>query len=256
MPPEISRQSFKLQTGKGTDGLRTGRDDKTQTGKKRPATRKGKRVYTDEVIASLRLVWTFFWYKCGKIPAPLMRRQTGYIARQPAFNITGDIAEKLKTISPAAIDRYLKKDREALRLKGKSLTKPLLPLKSCIPIHAFYSSEERKTPGLRQIDAVHHCGQAASGQYILTLTAADAASDWMRTLVRELRSLLNTAHTWTFKALSDIKTSVPFPVLELHRCNAAPKIRKLLTENWNLYLPIFSRKIRIYTRLKPAFKRR
>jgi hypothetical protein len=35
--------------------------------KKRPANRKGKRLYTDEAIASLRLLWTFFWYKCGKL---------------------------------------------------------------------------------------------------------------------------------------------------------------------------------------------
>jgi hypothetical protein len=34
--------------------------------KKRPANRKGKRTYTDEVIACLRIVWTFFWYKCGR----------------------------------------------------------------------------------------------------------------------------------------------------------------------------------------------
>jgi hypothetical protein len=33
---------------------------------KRPAHRKGKRIYTDEVIAALRPVWIFFWYKCGK----------------------------------------------------------------------------------------------------------------------------------------------------------------------------------------------
>jgi hypothetical protein len=32
--------------------------------KKRPANRTGKRIYTGEVIASLRLGWTFFWYKC------------------------------------------------------------------------------------------------------------------------------------------------------------------------------------------------
>jgi hypothetical protein len=34
--------------------------------KKRAANRKGKRVYTDEVTAALRLVWTFFWYKRGR----------------------------------------------------------------------------------------------------------------------------------------------------------------------------------------------
>jgi hypothetical protein len=42
-----------------------------------------------------------------------------------------------------AIDRYLKKDREALRLKGKSLAKPLASLKSRIPIRAFYSGESK-----------------------------------------------------------------------------------------------------------------
>jgi hypothetical protein len=59
-----------------------------------------------------------------------------YIAGWPAFNITPDVAEKLTTISPATIDRYLKKDRDALRLKGKSLTKPLYSLKIRIPPYA------------------------------------------------------------------------------------------------------------------------
>jgi hypothetical protein len=120
--------------------------------KRRPANRKGKRVYTDEVIASLRLIWTFFWYKCGRtegpqILAPLMRQQMAYNAQWPAFRITGETAEKLKNISPATIDRYLKKDKELLRLKGKNLTKPLYSLKSRIPIRTFYSGEERETPG-------------------------------------------------------------------------------------------------------------
>ena len=73
-----------------------------------------------------------------------MRQQMPFIEKWPAFGITGEIAEKLKTISPATIDRYLKKDKESLRLKGKSLTKPLDSLKSRIPIRTFYSSEERK----------------------------------------------------------------------------------------------------------------
>ncbi|MDR1574834.1 MAG: transposase, partial [Treponema sp.] len=118
--------------------------------KKRPANRTGKRIYTDEVITALRVVWTFFWFKCGKILAPLMRQQMAYIAQWPAFQISEAIAEKLKTISPATIDRYLKKDKEALRLKGKSLTKPVVSLKSRIPIRTFYSGEERKTPGFWQ----------------------------------------------------------------------------------------------------------
>jgi hypothetical protein len=53
-----------------------------------------------------------------------MRQQISCIARWPAFGITEETAEKLKKISPASIDRYLKKDKDALRLKGKSLTNP------------------------------------------------------------------------------------------------------------------------------------
>jgi hypothetical protein len=56
--------------------------------KKRPSNRKGKRIYSDEVITALRLVWTFFWFKCGKILAPLMRQQMSSIASWPAFGIT------------------------------------------------------------------------------------------------------------------------------------------------------------------------
>jgi hypothetical protein len=194
--------------------------------KKRPANRKGKRVYTDEVIAALRLVWSFFWYKCGKILAPFMRQQMAYIAGWPDFRITDETAEKLKKISPATIDRYLKKDKEALRLKGKSLAKPLYSLKSRIPIRTFYSGEERKTPGFWQIDTVHHCGQATYGQYILTLTATDVASGWIC-----LYSLLNKAHTWTFHSLTDIKASVPLPVLEFHSDNGAEFINNA-TEIW------------------------
>jgi transposase InsO family protein len=155
-----------------------------------------------------------------------MRQQMVYIAQWKAFGITADVAEKLKKISPATIDRYLKKDKQALRLKGKSLTKPLDSLKSRIPIRTFYTSEERKKPGFWQIDTVHRCGQATTGQYIHTLTATDIASGWI-----ELRSLLNSAHKWTFEALSDINTSVPLPVLEFHSDNGSEFIN-YATEAW------------------------
>jgi len=194
--------------------------------KKRPSNRKGKRMYTDEVVNCLRLVWTFFWFKCGKILAPLMRQQMACIAQWPAFGTTEEIAEKLKTISPASIDRYLKKDKEALRLKGKSLTKPVNSLKSRIPIRTFYTSEEQKKPGFRQTDTVHHCGQITSGQYLHTLSAADIYSGWY-----EPRSLLNNAQKWTFQALADIRATVPLTVFEFHSDNGSEFINNA-TEAW------------------------
>jgi hypothetical protein len=130
-----------------------------------------------------------------------------FIASWPAFAITPAVREKLLSISPATIDRALKKDKAALVLKGKSLTKPGKFLKPLIPIRTFSTSEEQKLPGFIQIDTDHHFGQTTSGQYILTLTATDVASGWIC-----LYSLLNKAHRWTFDALKDIYATLPFPL--------------------------------------------
>jgi hypothetical protein len=117
--------------------------------RKKPANRAGKRIYTCGVIASLRQVWIFFWYKCGRtegpqIPASLMRQRMRHIVAWPAFHIPAETAEKLKKISPATIDRYLKKNKEALRMEGKSLTKPLYSLKSRIPSVPLYRRRTKK----------------------------------------------------------------------------------------------------------------
>ena len=203
-----------------------GKPVKIKPQKKRPSNRKGKRIYSDEVINNLRLVWTFFWYKCGKILAPLMRQQMRFIVQWPTFAITIETAEKLTKISPATIDRYLKKDKAALKLKGKSLTKPMVSLKSRIPIRTFYNSEERKKPGFWQIDTVHHCGQATYGHYLHTLTATDIAFGWI-----ELRPLLNNAQRWAFQALSNINGTTMLPVNEFHSDNGSEFINNY-TEAW------------------------
>jgi hypothetical protein len=198
---------------------------KLKPAKPKPANRKGKKIYTGEVIAALRLVWAFFWYKCGKLPGPLMRQQMDYIALWPAFGITPAVREKLTRISPATIDRILRKDKAVLALKGKSLTKPAALLKHRIPIRTFYTSEEWKLPGFIQIDTVHHYGQAASGQYILTLTVGNVASGWIC-----LYSLLNKAHRWTFAALKDIYANLPFPLREFHSDNGGEFINQVVTD--------------------------
>ncbi|MCL2026726.1 MAG: DDE-type integrase/transposase/recombinase [Leptospirales bacterium] len=203
-----------------------GKPVKIKPEKKRPSNRKGKRIYSDEAIAALRMAWTFFYFKCGKILAPLMRQQMAYISQWPAFEITNAIAEKLEKISPSTIDRHLKKDKQALRLKGKSLTKPIDSLKSRIPIRTFYTPQERIKSGFWQIDTVHHCGQATVGQYLHTLTATDVFSGWI-----EPRSLLNNAQKWTFEALHDIKTGAALPVLEFHSDNGSEFINNC-TERW------------------------
>ena len=137
---------------------------KGKTVKLKPPNRKGKKIYTDQVIASLRLIRAFFRYTCGRKRSfrsfwpPLIRQHMPCIASWPAFGISEAIREKLLSISPRTrfrgetIDRALKKDRAVLALKGKSLTTPGHLLKHRIPVRTFYTSEERTLPGFIQMD--------------------------------------------------------------------------------------------------------
>ncbi len=194
--------------------------------KQRVSNRKGKRKYDDEVIKILRVLWIFFRFKCGKIFAPFLRQQMKFISEWKSFDITEEIAEKLMEISPATIDRYLRKDKQDMRIKGKSLTKPIQGLKSRIPIRTFYTGEERKTPGFWQIDTVHHCGDTTFGQYLHTLTLTDVFSGWI-----ELYAMLNNAQKWTLDALKHMKASSLLPILELHPDNGSEFINNF-TEIW------------------------
>jgi hypothetical protein len=112
--------------------------------RRRPANRKGKRVYDEPFMERLRKIWAFFGYRCGKYLAPLPRDLMPFIVQWPAFAITPEIRDKLTTISPAQIDRRLKKDKDALRGKGISGTRRG---DSClikqIPIRTHYSDQGR-----------------------------------------------------------------------------------------------------------------
>jgi len=179
-----------------------------------------KPVYTYEFVAVLRAIWIFFWYRRGKILAPFIRSRMKYL--EPAFHITPEVRELLLKAGPATIDRKLKADKRKLALKGKSLTKPGNLLKKQIPVRTYYADADKK-PGFFEIDTVRHCGANDSGEFCLTLTATDVYSGWV-----ELRPLLNKAHKWVLQALSDIKSSLQFPLSGIDGDNGSEFINSAL----------------------------
>lgn len=200
---------------------------KKKDSKKKPRKKRaGKLVYGDDVIASLRIIWAFFGYKCGKLLAVLLRDQMSFFEGWEPFHITSEIKEKLIKISPSTIERRLKQDRQKLILKGKSCTKPAKKLLKGIKIRTHFTDEERQIPGFFEVDTVHHCGAHDSGEYNLSLTATDVCSGWV-----ELFGLLNKAQKWTFECLSSLPKILPFPLLELHPDNGSEFITHYL-KSW------------------------
>jgi len=198
----------------------------------RPANRKGKPVYGPHVKACLRQLWIFFWYKCGKYLAPLLRQQMSFLehSKKPDFHITPEIRLKLLRISPATIDRLLKADRQKLKIRGISGTRSAqAALLKQIPIRTHYSPSERLIPGYFQADTVHHCHDSDSGEFALTLTVTDVASGWT-----ELRALRNKAHKWTLEGLQNIYEKLPFRMLEIHSDNGGEFINRQSISWWKI----------------------
>jgi hypothetical protein len=194
-----------------------------------------KPVYGPAVIASIRAIWSFFWYKCGKLLAPLIREQMAFFEDWQPFGITAEVKAKLLRISPATIDRALKEDRKKLAIRGKNGTKPGKLLKKHIPVRTHYPWDERK-PGFFEIDTVHHCGERDSGEFCLTLDATDVASGWV-----ELRPLLNKAQKWIMEALPDIQSSLPFPLSGIDSDNGSEFINRSLLSWCNTNRIAFTR---------------
>jgi hypothetical protein len=179
-----------------------------------------KPKYSGGFVIALRKIWAFFSYRCGKILAPFMQEQMGFLGKP--FCITEKDKEMLLSASPSTIDRLLKADKKKLALKGKSGRKPGKLLKKQIPVRAYYADADKK-PGFFEIDTVHHCGTSDSGEFCLTLTATDVYSGWV-----ELRRTLNKAHKRVFQALLDINSSLPFPLTGIDSDNGSEFINSAI----------------------------
>jgi len=128
----------------------------------------------------------------------------------------------LETVSPATIDRKLKKEKERFRLKGIRTTKPGTMLKSQIPIRVCFDRDERN-PGYFELDTISHCGTRVSGQFCQTLTITDVGSGWT-----EVCALLNNAHRWVKEEIIKTKENLPFPILGIDSDNGGEFINHQL----------------------------
>jgi hypothetical protein len=186
--------------------------------KPRPADKRGGRPvkYGKDFTRVLCMIWDGFGKPCGKLLVPMIRSIISFIeeSKKPDYRITAEIRKLLLEVSAAEADILLKGARKALEIKGVSTTRAVqTPLRSQIPVRTHFIREEVK-PGQFAFDTVAHCGASASGQFCKTLTGTDIFSGWI-----EERSLLNAANSWVKAAISEIETTLPFPMTGAHYDN-------------------------------------
>lgn len=188
-------------------------------GLKKPG--RGK-VYRGAVVQALEQIWEICGRICSKRLQPFLPEMVTVLARCHELSLSPETRALLLAMSPATIDRCLKKARFSSPQRGISTTKPGALLKAAIPIRTFTPWEEEH-PGFLEIDLVAHCGSTTEGVYLNTLTATDLATGWTECL-----ALPNKTQVAVSQAIAQLRLDLPFPLLGLDSDNGSEFINETL----------------------------
>ncbi|MGC9124981.1 MAG: hypothetical protein ACP5GW_02515, partial [Caldisericaceae bacterium] len=106
--------------------------------------RRRDKVYDEEIFNALVYLWKMSDYLCGKRLSVYINEIIPILENFSEIHFDEETKEKLVRVSPATIDRLLKKEKDKSKLKGRSLTKPGTLLKHSIPIIRMKKSNEYK----------------------------------------------------------------------------------------------------------------
>lgn len=165
------------------------------------AGRRGK--YQDLAFRqSLKEVWKKMHFVCSRIMKAGMPEWLHFIEEDRSRPFREDINQRLRTISPATIDRILKPWKAQ---KGKSLTCSG-GFRDEIPIQQG-EVWNITTPGFLEADTAAHCGGSVHGQYINSLMMVDIATLWT-----EARAVFGKGSTPIVLAIEDVENFLPFDI--------------------------------------------
>lgn len=160
--------------------------------------------YDAKVLGPLKAIWLAAEQMCSKrlkaaLPLwlPFYEQQHGVLA--------AEVRTKLLKISPASIDRLLKKVRARYPGKGLCSTRPGGLLKHQIPIRTDNHDVDR--PGFLEADSVAHCGNSMAGDFVFSLTFTCIFSQWT-----ENRAVWNKGAAGVLEQVKDLEPELPFAI--------------------------------------------
>lgn len=180
-----------------------------------PGKRGRKRVYGFETALALKELWVYMDLACGKRLHEGLPDMLDALRRFEEVHYDEATIRALTAMSASTMDRLLRKDKEKLRLKGISATKPGTLLKRDIPIRLGQEWDDA-VPGFVEIDLVAHCGFTTAGEYINTLNVTDICTGWTEPV-----AVLNKAQRHVFAGLMDIRERQPFTLLGIDSDNGS-----------------------------------
>lgn len=160
-------------------------------------------IYGHLVKTALETAWEIFDRPCGQRLKPLLEEEVDRLRRQRELKIDDRTARKLKTISPATIDRLLQ-PQKAVWVTHKPFGSPgpnLIAKK--IPIRL--TNWNLAQVGFLEMDLVLHGGASTEGDFGHSLSALEISSGWW-----EGEVVMGRSQVRIFKGINEIRNRTPF----------------------------------------------
>jgi hypothetical protein len=168
--------------------------------------------YDGAVIAVLVEIWKIFDYPYGQRLEEILDTETENLRVRQEIVCSDEVADKLKKMKSATIDRRLNHEKEVLKLKEKYRKKSSFLL-STIPIKTS-ADFDKNIVGNEQVDFVESCGASASGEYVNNLSICDIFSSWW-----EGEAIMGKGQRRALLGLDNCRKRTPFPWREFHPDN-------------------------------------
>src|SRR5947199_3225983 len=183
------------------------------------------RRYGLEVERVVLRVWESLDYICAERLTPTLVQTAQHLARFGSVVLTAEVESQLATISPATVERMLRKNRaRKARLPRKGPHRANQVTKG-VPMGRI--PWDTADPGHFETDLVHHGGESASGEYGYTLQLIDVATGWS-----ERVTLLGRGQQAMEKAFTQVLERLPFAIKEVHPDNGTEFFNSHLVRFW------------------------
>src|SRR5205814_8214300 len=147
------------------------------------------------------------------------------LARFGTLILTAEVESQLATISPATVQRMLRKNRARKARLPRTGPHRANQVTKGVPMGRI--PWDTKEPGHFETDLVHHGGESAAGEYGYTLQLIDVATGWSERVM-----LLGRGQRAMEAAFTQVLERLPFGVKELHPDNGSEFFNYHLVRFW------------------------
>ncbi len=174
--------------------------------------RRGK-IYGNEVVPALARIWRIFDKSCGQRLKVQIRDNLDNLRCLKEIHCPDEVAEKIKKMGSATIDRRLVsvKKQELTKKPSRSSVHPLFYQE--IPVKRF-GEQDREQEGFIQVDFVLNCGRSLQGEFVHTVSTTDIKHGWW-----EGEAQMGRGQEPTKDSLEKCRERFPVPWEEMHPDN-------------------------------------